>query len=139
MSMNEQATSYRNHRFSISIVARAIWLYFHFNLSLREVEKMMLKRGVDQDGYERDEIVQARRNAKAAKRLLVRFLKKQGCAPKRIVIDKLRFYSAARRQVIPQFDHRSNKGLNLRSLCSDWCIASLEFLTMLSIKNYICI
>lgn len=44
--MNEQAPTYKNHRFPISIVARADWLYFRFNLSLREVEEMMLERGV---------------------------------------------------------------------------------------------
>lgn len=33
---------------------------------------------VDQDGYVLDEIVQTRRDTKAAKRLLIRFLKKQG-------------------------------------------------------------
>lgn len=35
-------------------------------------------KAVDQDGYALDEIVQARRNTKAAKRLLTRLLKKQG-------------------------------------------------------------
>jgi len=29
----------------IEIVARAIWLYFRFNVSLREVEKLMLAPG----------------------------------------------------------------------------------------------
>lgn len=40
-----------------------------------------LWRAVDQDGYVLDEIVQARRDTKAAKRLLVRLLKKQGLTP----------------------------------------------------------
>jgi putative transposase len=44
--------------------------------------KCWLWRAVDQDGSALDEIVQARRNTKAAKRLLVRLLKKQGLAPK---------------------------------------------------------
>jgi putative transposase len=50
---------------------------------------------VDQNGYVLDEIVQSRRNTKAAKRLLIRLMKKQGCLPKRIVTDKLRSYGAA--------------------------------------------
>jgi len=33
------------HRVPIEIVARAIWLSFQFNFSLREVEEMMLERG----------------------------------------------------------------------------------------------
>ena len=40
--------------------------------------KHWLWRAVDQDGYVLDEIVQSRRNTKAAKRLLTRLLKKQG-------------------------------------------------------------
>lgn len=52
---------------------------------------------------------------KAAKRLQVRLLKKQGLAPKRIVTDKLRSYGAARRDVMPAVEHRSHKGLNNRA------------------------
>ena len=74
-----------------------------------------LWRAVDQDGYVLDEIVQSRRNTKAARRLLIRLMKKQGCLPKRIVTDKLRSYSAARRQIMPTVEHRSHKGLNNRA------------------------
>ncbi|MBB4437698.1 putative transposase [Rhizobium leguminosarum] len=77
--------------------------------------KHWLWRAVDRDGYVLDEIVQARRDTKAAKRLLVRLLKKQGLSPKRIVGDKLRSYGAARRDVIPGVEHRSHKGLNNRA------------------------
>jgi putative transposase len=52
-------------------------------------KKHWLWRAVDQDGYVLDEIVQARRNTKAAKRLLMRLLKKQGCPPRRMITDKL--------------------------------------------------
>ena len=78
-------------------------------------KKHWLWRAVDQDGYVLDDIVQSRRNTKAAKRLLVRLVKQQGCLPKRIVTDKLRSYGAARRQVIPAVEHRSHKGLNNRA------------------------
>ena len=74
-----------------------------------------LWRAVDQDGYVLDEIVQTRRNTKAARQLLIRLLKNQGLAPKRIVTDKLRSYGAARRQVMPDVEHRSHKGLNNRA------------------------
>ncbi|RUM95390.1 IS6 family transposase [Pseudaminobacter arsenicus] len=74
-----------------------------------------LWRAVDQDGYVLDEILQTRRNTKAAKHLLIRLMKKQGYLPKRIVTDKLRSYSAARRQVMPTVEHRSHKGLNNRA------------------------
>jgi putative transposase len=166
--MSSTLPTYRNHRFPIEIVARAVWLYFRFNVSLREVEEMMLERGVtvsyetirrwcrkhgadharrlhrkpsspsdvwyldevvvringkrcwlwravDQDGYILDEIVQIRRNTKAAKRLLIRLLRKQGMTPKRLITDKLRSYKAAVRQVMPDVEHRSHKGLNNRA------------------------
>ena len=75
--------------------------------------KHWLWRAVDQDGYVLDEIVQTRRDTKAAKRLLIRLLKKQGLAPKRIVTDKLCSYGAAKRDVA--IEHRSHKGLNNRA------------------------
>ncbi|KGE00262.1 IS6 family transposase [Rhizobium sp. YS-1r] len=77
--------------------------------------KHWLWRAVDQDGYGLHEIVQTRRNAKAARRLLIRLMKKQGCQPKRIVTDKLGSYRAARRQLMPTVEHRSHKGLNNRA------------------------
>ena len=39
--------SYKRHRFPPQIIAHVVWLYVRFNLSLREVEEMMLARGVD--------------------------------------------------------------------------------------------
>jgi putative transposase len=59
-------------------------------------QKHWLWRAVDQDGYVLDEIVQTRRNTKAAKRLLKRLLRKQGCPPRRMITDKLGSYAAAR-------------------------------------------
>lgn len=62
-----------------------------------------------------DEIVQSRRDTKAAKRLLISLLKKAGKPPKRIITDKLRSYGAAKREVLPAVEHRSHKGLNNRA------------------------
>ncbi len=42
-----------------------------------------------------DEIFQTRRDTKAAKRLLMRLLKKQGCPQRRMITDKLASYAAA--------------------------------------------
>ncbi|KSV87274.1 IS6 family transposase [Sinorhizobium sp. GL28] len=83
----------------ISIAGRKHWLW----------------RAVDQDGYVLDEIVQSRRDTKAAKRLLIRLLKNAGMPPKRIITDKLRSYGAAKREVMPAVEHRSHKGLNNRA------------------------
>ena len=78
-------------------------------------KKHWLWRAVDQNGFVLDEIVQNRRDTKAAKRLLIRLLKKAGMRPKRIITDKLRSYGAAKREVMPAVEHRSHKGLNNRA------------------------
>jgi putative transposase len=78
-------------------------------------QKHWLWRAVDQDGYVLDEIVQTRRDTNAAKRLLKRLLKKQGCPPRRMISDKLGSYATARRQIMPRTEHRSHKGLNNRA------------------------
>ena len=38
---------YHRRRFHSDVIKRAIWLYFRFNLSLREIEELMAERGVD--------------------------------------------------------------------------------------------
>jgi len=141
--MTQPSISYKRHRFPLEIIANAVWLYVRFNLSLREVEEMMLERGidvsyetvrrwtrkfgsliarnlrrrqarpsdvwhldevvvkiagrsfwlwraVDQDGVVLDEILQPRRDKRAAKRLLVRLMKRWSFVPRRIITDKLR-------------------------------------------------
>ena len=78
-------------------------------------KKHWLWRAVDQDGYVLDEVVQTRRDTTAAKRLLRRLLRKQGCPPRRLITDKLGSYAAAQRQIMPNVEHRSHKGLNNRA------------------------
>jgi putative transposase len=83
----------------ISIAGRKHWLW----------------RAVDQYGVVLDILVQSRRNAKAAKRLLRKLLKKQGRAPRVMITDKLASYGAAKRAVMPSVEHRQHKGLNNRA------------------------
>lgn len=45
--MQTQKSSYKHHRFPPQNIAHVVWLYVRFNLSLREVEELMLERGVD--------------------------------------------------------------------------------------------
>jgi putative transposase len=78
-------------------------------------QKHWLWRAVDQDGYVLDEVVQTRRDTKAAERLLKRLLRKQGCPPRRMITDTLGSYAAAQRQIMPDVEHRSHKGLNNRA------------------------
>ncbi|MCX4775304.1 IS6 family transposase [Streptomyces sp. NBC_01264] len=44
--MSSVVPSYANHRYPVEIIAHCVWLYFRFPLSFREVEEMMLERGV---------------------------------------------------------------------------------------------
>lgn len=45
--MPTETINYKRHRFPPQIIAHVVWLYARFNLSLREVEELMLERGVD--------------------------------------------------------------------------------------------
>jgi transposase-like protein len=38
---------YRRHRFPIDVIQQAVWLYFWFPLSFRDVEDLLAKRGID--------------------------------------------------------------------------------------------
>jgi putative transposase len=78
-------------------------------------KKHWLWRAVDQHGAVLDILVQSRRNAKAAKRLLRKLLKKQGTAPRVMITDKLASYGAAKREIMPGVEHRQHRGLNNRA------------------------
>src|ERR1700704_443342 len=60
-------------------------------------QQQYLWRAVDQDGDVIDILVQPHRNQHAAERFFRRLLRGQGKEPFRIITDKLRSYSAARR------------------------------------------
>ncbi|MER6114087.1 IS6 family transposase [Streptomyces hirsutus] len=42
----DSAPSYRGHRYPVEVISHCVWLYFRFPLSFREVEELMLERGV---------------------------------------------------------------------------------------------
>ena len=46
MISDAAAPSYRGFRFPQEIIAHAVWLYFRFNLSFRDVEELLAARGV---------------------------------------------------------------------------------------------
>jgi len=58
-------------------------------------KRMYLWRAVDHEGGILDMLVQRRRDARAALRLMRKLLRKQGFAPKFLVTDKLRSYASA--------------------------------------------
>ena len=38
--------SYKRHRFPAAVIQHAVWLYFRFTLSLRDVEELLAQRGI---------------------------------------------------------------------------------------------
>jgi putative transposase len=38
---------YKNHRFPGEIISHGVWLYYRFHLSYRDVEELLLERGVN--------------------------------------------------------------------------------------------
>ncbi|AYM14691.1 hypothetical protein At1D1108_50650 (plasmid) [Agrobacterium tumefaciens] len=160
---------FRRHRFPAEIIAHAVWLYYRFPLSFRDVEDLLAERGievsfqtisewaakfglkfahqlrrrsrgqfadkwqldemvvvikgkkywlwraVDANGYVLDALLQSRRNKRAALRLMRKLLRCQGIAPRVMVTDKLRSYSAAKAELMPGVEHRSHKGINNRA------------------------
>jgi transposase-like protein len=39
--------SYKRHRFPPEVIRHAVWLYFRFALSLRDVEDLLAERGIE--------------------------------------------------------------------------------------------
>lgn len=72
-------------------------------------EKHWLWRAVDQHGAVLDVLVQRRRDAAAAKRLMRKLLKRHGL-PRVMVTDKLRSYAAANTALRLGIEHRQHKG-----------------------------
>ena len=42
-----QPISYKRHRFPPELIQHAVWLYFRFALSLRDVEDLLAERGIE--------------------------------------------------------------------------------------------
>lgn len=46
--MTEDASAqYKRHRFPAEVIAHAVWLYYRFPLSLRDVEDLLAERGIE--------------------------------------------------------------------------------------------
>ena len=160
--------TYKRHRFPPDIISYAVWLYYRFNLSHRDIEDQLAERGiivtresirlwcikfgakyarrlkrghggygdtffidevfvkingkhqylwraVDQDGEVVDVYLQAKRDGAAAKRFFRRVLRSHGGEPRQIVTDKLRSYSVAHREIIPEAIHLTEQYANNRA------------------------
>ena len=45
--MNIRTSLYKRHRFPVEIIQYAVWLYYRFNLSHRDIEDLMSERGIE--------------------------------------------------------------------------------------------
>ena len=114
----------KGYRHPRDIIAYAVWAYHRFALSTADVEDLLAERGVivsretirravDANGDVLDILVQGRRNAKAAKRFMVKLITQFG-PPRVAITDKLRSYIKPIAHQAPGADHRAHKGLNNR-------------------------
>ncbi len=72
-------------------------------------------RAVDQSGVVLDVLVQRRRDGAAAKRFFKPLLKGLQYTPRVLVTDKLKSYGVARRELLPDADHRESRYLDNRA------------------------
>ncbi len=160
--------SFARHQFPSDVIRHAVWLYFRFTLSFRDVEDLLAERGVDvsyetvrrwvlkfgplfarelrrrrhrptsrwhldemavliagrqfwlwravdDEGEVLDLLVQRRRDARAAAKLMRKLLKKQGFAPETLVTDRLRSYGAAKTQLGLSARHKQGLRQNNRA------------------------
>ena len=77
-------------------------------------ELRYLWRAVDQNGVVLDILVQSRRDCAAAKRFFKRLLKGLQYTPRVLVTDKLKSYGVAKRELLPDVEHRGSRYLNNR-------------------------
>ncbi len=78
-------------------------------------KRYWLWRAVDNEGEVLDFLVQSKRNAKAALKLMRKLMKKQGWPPTRITTDKLRSYHVAFRILGLMAEHIDDKRANNRA------------------------
>jgi len=126
----------KGFRFPREIIFYAVWAYHRFALSTADVEDLLSARGVivsretirkwvnrfgghfarckhwlwravDANGDILDILVQAHRNAKAAKRFLRKLIERFG-EPRVIITDKLRSYIKPISNLAPNADHRAH-------------------------------
>ena len=45
--MNTSISSYKRHRFTCEIIEYAVWLYYRFNVSHRDIEDLLAERGIE--------------------------------------------------------------------------------------------
>ncbi len=45
--MNKSTSSYKRHRFPAEIIQYAVWLYYRFNMSHRDIEDLLAEHSIE--------------------------------------------------------------------------------------------
>jgi putative transposase len=105
----KNTNQYKRYRFPSEIIQYAVWLYYRFNLSHRDIEDLLAERRINVS-YEAIRLWCIRFGPKYAARL-----KKHHDEPRKIVTDKLRSYGVAHRELIPDTIHDTSQYANNRA------------------------
>jgi putative transposase len=122
---------YKRHRFPPSVIQYAVWLYYRFNLSVRDVEDLLAERNIsvsyeairlwiNKFGPEFTQRLRRRHSGFGDTYFLDEVFLETGGIPREIVTDKLRSYCPACRQrahrtLIPEARHNTQQYANNRA------------------------
>jgi transposase-like protein len=92
--------TYKRHRFHPSITSYAVWVYYRFSLSFRDIEDLLAEKGISVS-YE------------AIRLWCIKFgpayARNHGGEPRTIVTDKLASYKVAQRELMLTAHHKTAK------------------------------
>jgi len=94
------------------------WFLDEVTITTIQGERCYVWRAVDQDHNVIDILVQRHKDKRAALRFFRKMLKRQGMVPRRMVTDKLRSYTAAKRELLPSVVHCRDRYTNNRAEAS---------------------
>ena len=103
--------TYKRHRFPPDIISHAVWLYYRFNLSHRDIEDLLAERGVTVS-REAIRLWCIKFGALYARRLKRRH---RGYGDTFYITDKLRSYPVAGSELMPDTIHRAKQYGNNRA------------------------
>ena len=98
-------------------------------------QRYWLWRGVDNEGEVLDFLVQSKRNAQAALKLMRKLLKKQGWTPTRVTTDKLRSSHVAIRTLGLTAQHIDDRRANNRAENSHQPVRRREGVPTVTVQN----
>ena len=114
--MKKPPDLHHRHHFATDLVSHGVWLYHVFSLSLRDVQLLLAERGiiVSYESIRRWCLTFGSAFTDNLRRRR-RLLKGLEHRPRVLVTDKLKSYGVAKREVLPDVEHRESRYLNNRA------------------------